>query len=249
MPIRIILRSAGFCVLLALPMSLAGSVELPTPRPTYTPYPSVTPAPSETPRPTYTPLPSEEVVSTVVPSPVPTAKPEDPFEEFYSGKTRRLNNEAKALEKSGNYADAIVKYKEAIESYGKPSAVMENRIARSYAYLGEFTLAIDHYSNAIEVRDTSINRVSRAGIYLETYQCNLAISDAHVALSLPPVQVDGFHTDMQANYILSICYFYNSEYRKALQHMDARISIALDIEMDAEAISDLQEEREYIFSF
>ena len=159
-----------------------------------------------------------------------------------------MNNEAKALEKSGNYGDAIVKYKEALESYGKPSAVMENRIARSYAYLGEFTLAIDHYSNAIEVRDTSINRVSRAGVYFQTDQCDLAIPDAQVALTMPPVQVDGFHTDMQANYILFACYSFNSEYRKALQHIDATISIGLDIDTDAQSISILQEERENLLS-
>ena len=248
MSIRIILRSAGFCVLLALPISLACSGELPTPRPTYTPYPSVIPTPTETPRPTYTPLPSEEVVSTQVPSPVPTVEPEDPFEEFFSGRTRRLNNEANALQASGQHADAINKYKEALESYGKPSAVMENRIARSYAHLGEYDLAIDHYSNAIEVRNTSVNRVSRAGVYLQTDQCGLAIPDAQVALTLAPVLTEGFHTDMQANYILSTCYFFNSEYRKALQHMDATISIGLDIEMDGEVISALQDEREYILS-
>ena len=198
--------------------------------------------------PTYTPLPSKKVVSTVVPSSVPTVEPEDLFEEFYSGNTRRLNSEAEALEKSGHYADAIVKYKEALESYGKPSAVMENRIARSYAYLGEFTLAIDHYSNAIEVRDSSINRVSRAGVYLQLDQCDLAIPDAQAALTMTPVQVDRFHTDIQANHILFACYFFNSEYRKALQHIDATISIGLDIGMDAQSISILQEERENLLA-
>ena len=57
-------------------------------------------------------------------------------------------------------------------------------------------------------------------------QCDPAIADAKVALSMEPLTGSNFHTHVAADYILSWCYFVQGNASLALQHIDAALATA-----------------------
>lgn len=80
-------------------------------------------------------------------------------------------------------------------------------------------------------------------------QCDNAIADALVALTLEPEFSAGVHTDAEANYILSDCYFWDEKYLLSFQHMEAAIAIAKGRQYSEEEIILMEEEREIIKSY
>ena len=145
--------------------------------------------------------------------------------------------------------EAIAKYKQALSYHGEPSHVLENHIGLSYYFLEQYNLAIVHYSNAIQIKDTSVKRVNRSLSYVTLERCDRAIPDALAALALEPAFEKGFHTDMEANYILSDCYFWDEEYLLSLQHIEAALSVAKQHQYSDEYVAFMDEEREIILSY
>lgn len=255
----------------ATPTATPHPAATPTPEPTHTPTPVPTatlrplptatpiPAPTATSKPlptaTPTPSPTETPMPTLRPTATPTLEPEEPEiielgeKEYFSGLAWITLREAISLHEEGHYSEAIAKYKETRELHGSPSRVLENRIALAYTSLEEYDLAIVHYSNALGIEDSSINRVGRSRAYQSNGRCDRAIADAQIALTLEPFFDVGIHTDVEANYILSECYFLDEEYLLSLQHMEATIAIAKEHGYSEEELISYEEERAIITSY
>ena len=103
--------------------------------------------------------------------------------------------------------------------------MLQNRIATVYLALGRRQAAIRHYTAALEVEDTALNRAARGTVYSLELQCAPAVEDARAALTMEPVTGNGIHTDVQANAILAVCYTQQGDYLRALQHADAALEI------------------------
>ena len=149
----------------------------------------------------------------------------------------------------GKYVEAITKFKEALTLHGQPSSVLENRIGSAYNALGQTERAIAHYSNAIQIEDDSIDRLNRSLAYHSIDRCDKAITDALATLAREPTFETGYHTDAEANYILSDCYFWDEEYLLSLQHIEAALAIAKEHHYSDDEIVFMEEEREIIKSY
>ena len=104
--------------------------------------------------------------------------------------------------------------------------------------MGEYDLAIQHLSKAIEIDDATIDRVNRSLAYLHAGQCDAAVRDAKgAALATAPQSVVGFHTDAAANNLLADCYELEGDFLSALQHLEAAIAI---VEENSYPESDLE---------
>ena len=235
-PFMLFRLALSLLAILALIAAVAcgGPSTSPTPRPTYTPYPTFTPAPTATPQPIYTPSPA---------TPTPPSTP-DYFElesgEWFRGKAWDAFERGAAQFDAGEFQAAISSYKEAQRHHNKPSAVLENRIAFAYEFLEQFSLAIEHYSNAIGIKDTALYRVNRSWLYLNNSQCALAILDAKAALTMEPETALGVHTDVSANMVLADCYDYVANYMTALQHLEAAIAIAEEHQYDEVVMANMR---------
>ena len=75
-------------------------------------------------------------------------------------------------------------------------------------------------------------------------QCDKAVEDAKAALTLEPKFTVGYHTDVEANYVISDCYFWDEEYLLSLQHLEAALEIAKNHGYSTEDIAVLEEEIE-----
>ena len=62
------------------------------------------------------------------------------------------------------------------------------------------------------------------------------------ALALEPEYISEFHTDVEANYIISDCYFWDEKYLLSLQHLEAALAIAKEHGYSAEDITAMEEE-------
>lgn len=157
--------------------------------------------------------------------------------------------EGEKLYAEAKYQEAITKYKEALTLHGHPSRVIENRLGLSYDILGLKEQAIVHFSNAIQIKDTSLNRVNRSLTYHELGLCDSAIIDATIALLMEPASKRGYHTDVEASYVLSDCYFWKGDYERSLKHIEDAIRIAKNFQYSDEEIEFMEEEREIIKSY
>lgn len=127
--------------------------------------------------------------------------------------------------------------------------MLEGRIGLAYDSLGEFELAIVHFSNAIEVRDSSVARVNRAFSYADIGDCDKAIIDAFVALAVEPQLGVGYNTHVEANYIISDCYFWDEKYLFSAQHLEDAIAIAKEHGYSDAEIEFMERELEVIRSY
>ena len=219
-------------VLLALTLACTTLLgETPTPRPTYTPYPTHTPAAH-------------------IGAPTPTISP-DMF--WRGGKEQLFSGEAAAAFGRGENAFAQGKYQEALEGFleaqrthGKPNPIMQGRIGTSYRTLGQPDQAIQHFTNAIELEDDATRRINRGATYMETGQCLLAVEDAKAALAMEPAGEKEFHTDLNANMILSDCYTKKGDYLAALQNADAAYAVAVEHNLRAELVEEILQHRKIV---
>ena len=203
-------------IILALTLACTVPSADPTPRPTYTLYPTPTPTlvvstptptivvstPTPSPRPTYTPYPTYAPTTQEI-EPAPTISPEM-FQTV--GKTQWFTGETAAALGRGQDAFNQGKYQEAVEAFietqrihGIPHPILQNWIGNSYRAMGQRERAIEHYTNVIEIKDEAIDRINRATVFSETHQCEAAIEDSKAALAMEPVAVTGYHTDFAAN--------------------------------------------------
>ena len=213
----------------------------PTPRPTYTLYPTYTPVATATPRPTYTPYPTSGIAMRDF-----TLTEVGGSTEWLFGAASDAYDKGQEQFSNGEYEAAIASFKEAQRHRGKPSEVLESWIGLAYDALGQYNIAIVHHSNAIYINDDAVNRTNRALSYIDNAQCEPAISDAQAALAKKPATGEGYSTDAEANLALALCCYEQSKYLQALQHADAAIAISEDHQYPASEIAVTTELREAI---
>ena len=245
--IRIVLVLSSILLLLVVG-ACASPGEEPTPRPTYTPYPTFTPLPTAAPRPTYTPYPTPEgsVVDSTRPPSTPLRVVEAGEEEWFRGRALAAIEEGLGLFDAGDYEAAIESFTMAQQHHGKPSSVLENRIALAYDALGMYDRAIERYSSSIAISDSAGNRVNRALSYFQVGRYDLAIEDAKTALAFEPESAPGYHTDVEANTVLYLCYVFDDNMTAALQHVNAALSLAKEHSYSAREIADISTARDQI---
>ena len=219
-------------VAILLVLTLACTIPLlgePTPRPTYTPYPTNTPA-----------APADATI--------PTISPENFHQvgkgQWFFGETSEAVGRGEEAFARGEYQEALEDFLEAQRLHGEPSPVLQNNIGNSYRALGQNDQAIHHYTNALEIEDGATRRTTRGTAYGETGQCSAAIEDAKIALTMEPASSDGFHTDIEANIILTRCYTEQGDHLAALQHADAAHALAIEHNVRAERLEEIQQQRE-----
>ena len=116
----------------------------------------------------------------------------------------------------------------------------------AYKWWGKRSLAILHFPKAVEIKNNAGDRINRGWTYDSIGQCDLAIADAKVGLSMEPLVTPNAHTHFAADYILSWCYFVQGNALLALQHIDAAISTGRVHEFRTSVLDVLTETREYI---
>ena len=127
----------------------------------------------------------------------------------------------------GDVIRGIVHLQTALE-LAEEHGYADDVIVAIYVAIGEgqysnaqYTEAIGHYSKAIALTDTAEARVGRASAYWRIEECTTAIADSHQALALSPIRWPQYHSDAEANTILTVCYYRKGELQRALQHAGA----------------------------
>ena len=223
----------AFTTLLVLSCGLPGG-DAPTPRPTYTPYPTLT---AEMPS-----VASGRTESASQNSDLGEYVEMGGQKDWFFGEAAfHVQNGMEAFE-AGNYRAAIRSYEQARQHRSKPSAAVESWLGLSYQALERYEDAVLHHSASIEIEDSVTERTNRGIAYLHQGQCRPAMTDAKVALEMEPESTEGLHTDAEANFILGNCYAYDGQFLLALQHSEA----ALDISVENSYATELISERELL---
>ena len=145
----------------------------------------------------------------------------------------------------GNYRAAIQSFETARKHHGRPSTVIENWIGLSYQSLEQHYRAITHFTEAIEIRDSAIDRLNRGLSYLLTTQCSQAIRDAEIALSMPAYAEVGYHSHAEANSLLASCYMEEGKFKLASVFAEAALSGAVVNGYPVGDIEALMESRDF----
>ena len=127
----------------------------------------------------------------------------------------------------GNYRAAIRSFETARNHHGKPSTVIESWIGLSYQSLEQHNRAIAHFTKAIQIRDSAIDRLNRGLSFLLVTQCSDAIGDAEIALSMPAYEEAGYHSHAEANSLLARCYMEEREFKLASVFAEAALTGAI----------------------
>ena len=249
---KIGLATAAIAATLAIACTLPGLSEPePTRRPTYTPYPTFTPTPMATQqsivpyipyiqRPT---LPTPMLGTTVPLQLAPTISPPystlsptvDPnafrevevgSEEWFFGSAGTETKSGITLMRQGDYQAALDAFKRAQVHHGKPSRVLESWTGMAFRSLADHGQAISHFTRAIEIEDSAVDRVNRATSYLETERCDLAINDAHQALGMAPEYTEGLHIGAEAHNILGTCHIVGGDLIRGIFHLKTDLELA-----------------------
>ena len=137
----------------------------------------------------------------------------------------------------GDYRAALRSFEQARQHRGKPSAVVESWTGLSYQALGRYEDAARYHSASIAIEDSVTERANRGLAYLYQGQCEPAIRDAKAALAMEPRNMEGIHTDAEANFVLGNCYAYDGKYLLALQHAEAALDLSIENNYERELIS------------
>ena len=135
----------------------------------------------------------------------------------------------KELLRAKEYEGAIALFEEALKLHGQPSAVIHASLGLAHEYLGEHSLAVEHYTQAIEVQESSGRWANRARNYRKLGQCDLAKQDALKSLELEEQRGEIVSTHKNAHQVLSGCYRAEGDYSQAILHKEAEL--AIDAEM------------------
>ena len=87
--------------------------------------------------------------------------------------------------------------------------------------------AIPHFTKAIEIKDSAIDRMNRGLSYLWSTRCSQAIEDAEIALSMPLYEEEGYHSESEANSVLTACYTDEGDYKLAYAQAEAALNVAI----------------------
>ena len=220
----------------------------PMPEPTATATPE--PQPTETP----TAEPTAMVTPTLTPEPTatPTQTPQHVTvgekQEYFEGAAYTAVTLGIEQFQQGDYSGAISSLEDAIGHHKTPSAVIQIYLGLSFNALRQYGLAIEHFTKALAVEDNSLARFNRSKAYMDNGQCDHAVSDATVALSLNPVRQPGFHTSVESNTVLAVCYYAYEDYSLALEHIDAALRLARGSSYSDDQIASVEEFRATIMS-
>ncbi len=88
--------------------------------------------------------------------------------EWFFGATALELERANQAFDEGRYQDALEAYLEAQRLHGEPSIIIQGLIGSSYRALGQPETAIQHFTNALELKDDPINRVEQWDLNLAT---------------------------------------------------------------------------------
>ena len=149
------------------------------------------------------------------------------------------------LFEEGNYRAAIRSFETARSHHGKPSSVIESWIGLSYQSLEQHNQAIAAFTKALEIRDSTIDRLNRGLSYLLTGDCLSAIDDAEIALSMPVYEEDGYHSFTEANSMLASCYMEEGNFKLASVFAEAALSGAIANSYPVSDIEALMESRDF----
>ena len=144
----------------------------------------------------------------------------------------------------GDYEAALVSFRTAQEIHGIPSGAIQGWIGHTYSAMGQNQNAIRHYTEAIGIRDSALLRIYRGDEYTGNAQCTEAAADAEAALGMKAHAEPGFHTGVEAHWILGICLLDQGDNQNALFHIDKAISAARTNGYQAEDISEMSKFRE-----
>lgn len=172
------------------------------------------------------------VPSSATPESVPTLVPRETHtfegDVLVSDDIVLLVEEAGVLFNEGKYLDSIAKYEEAEEKYGGHIGIAQNLMGHSQLQLGNYDLAIQHFTNQIGILDDGLARINRAAAYLYSNLCPEAVDDARVALGMEPEVGGGFHSHAEAHLTLADCFVRTGDYSLALEYVDSAIALALE---------------------
>ena len=138
----------------------------------------------------------------------------------------------------GRYREAITAFLSAQRLHGKPSSFILHMLARSYILTGDFESGIHYFSEAIEVRDDANNRVWRA---LHLWDCEKAVEDAYAALDRKPYVEPGYHTSVEAFFIVVDCQTLNGQFEGDLADFEDALKLAKESGYTPEEISLISE--------
>ena len=130
------------------------------------------------------------------------------------------------LHNQGDYEAALASFRTAQEVHGTPSGAIQVRIGQTYSAMGQSQNAIKHYTAAIGIRDSALLRANRWTEHAANGQCTEAAADAEAALGMKAYAEPGFHTDVEAHWILATCLLDQGDNQNALFHIDKAISAA-----------------------
>ena len=148
------------------------------------------------------------------------------------------------LFEEGTYGPAIRSFEKATSHHGKPSTVIESWIGSSYQSLEQHNQAIAAFTKAIEIRDSTIDRLNRGLSYMLTGDCSLAIDDAEIALSMPVYEEAGYHSLVEANSLLASCYTDEGNFKLASVFAEAALNGAIANSYPVSDIEALMESRD-----
>ena len=221
-------------------VACAGKPSPPTPDLQATVTAVVEAIPTQTPYPT-SPPPTQFKAAPTLPTIREFA---DRPQEFFAGAILTHAKRGRELLDAGNYQAAVDSYKEATRLHGEPSYVLETALGSAYSALGMYSLAIEHQSSAIAIRDDAVSRTNRGFSYVDAGLCGLAVSDAQEALLMESYSASGFHTDVRAYSVLAVCAEYSGDHPAALEHLEVVIKLAIQHHYGAAALSEFQLWRE-----
>ena len=144
----------------------------------------------------------------------------------------------------GDYKAALVSFQTAQEVHGTPSGAIQVRIGYTYSAMGQNQNAINHYTEAIGIRDNALRRIHRGNEHAANGQYTEAAADAEAALGMKAYAEPGFHTAVEAHRILAVCLLNQGDNQNALFHIDKAISAARTNGYPAEDISGMSKFRE-----
>ena len=162
-------------------------------------------------------------------------------EDFLSELAFRKLNEALEFFYQGNYREAIGALESAQQLNWRPSGLILNFLGRNYSDSGDGETAVQYFSQAVELRDDSYNRTWRALEHFSLGDCVRASSNGRAALAKQPYAEPGFHTSVEAGWIVGYCLALDGHLKEALVPLEESIGLAGESGYPPEEISYMED--------
>ena len=162
-------------------------------------------------------------------------------EDFLSELAYRKLNEALDFFYQGNYREAIGALESAQQLNWRPSGLILNFLGRNYSDSGDGETAVQYFSQAVELRDDSYNRAWRALEHFSMGDCVRASSDGRAALEKQPYVEQGFHTSVEALWIVGYCLALDGHLKEAQVSLEESLGLARESGYPPEEISYMED--------